>query len=119
MIINPFHNYELKLNLKGIASITIQSGETVSHTYVIQEKLWMTGAEYFRTGNYSDTITFKIKNNGITLSVPAEDLFLKEHGRYEFYKSSLNPNMEIELIYKNNGPSSATFRYNLICHKLG
>jgi hypothetical protein len=113
---NPFHNYKLKLRLRGIASITIPAGQIVSHIYTVEEKMWMTGAEYFKVGNSSDTVTFKIKNNGITLSTPAEDIFLKDHDRYEFYKSELKPNMEIEIIYKNNGTNDAEFRYNLIGH---
>lgn len=118
-MINPFHNYELKLSLKGICSIIIPAGQTVSHTYNVTENIWMTGAEYFRYGNDSDQVSFKIKLNGETVSTPADNLFMSEHGRYEFYKATLAPGMSVEITYKNNGVDNATFRYNIISHKEG
>lgn len=115
-MINPFHNYELKLKLKGIASFNISSGQVFIQSYIVQDKIMMTGAEYFRQGNDSDTISFKIKHNGQVVSTPADDLYLSHYGRYEFYKAQLFPGMEIEVTYKNNGANDATFRYNIIAH---
>lgn len=118
-MINPFHDYELKLKLKGIASFSINAGQTFINSFNITESMMMTGAEYFRSGNDSDTITFKIKYNESVISIPADHLFMGDTGRYEFYKAQLMPGMQIEVEYKNNGSSNATFRYNIIAHQEG
>lgn len=118
MEINPFANYELKLSLLGVASISIPAGQSVSHVKDIDESLLMTGAEYFCSGGPEDTVTLKIlDSNGNVLAVPAKDIYVGPYGKYEFYQAVLSAGLKLEITYKNNGTEEAKIRYNLITHK--
>lgn len=112
-----FTDHALRLNLKGIANISIPAGQEVSHEFPIDTKVIVTGAEYFRKGNDEDTISFRIKSNNQVIATLADNIFMGNNNRYEFYQAVLNIGNSIELVYKNNGNEEASFRYNLISHK--
>lgn len=116
-MLNQFADYALRVNLKGIASLSIPAGQTASHEFQVPSEMILTGAEYFRSGgNLSDTVSFKIKQNGQTMAVFADEIFVGDKARYEFYQATLNQSHVIEVVYKNTGSEAAEFCFNLITH---
>lgn len=111
-----FQDLALRLKLVGIANMEVAAGQTGTATYNFSERTVVTGAEYFRTGNASDTVTMNVKHNGQTVASFATDIYLSSEGRYEFYQAIFNSGHSLEIVYKNNGTEAAKLRCNLISH---
>lgn len=113
----PFLDYSLRLNLIGGGQIDCLAGEMKTHIFPITKTYYITGAEYFKTGNKSDRLCLRIKSGGIIQDHLVNRMFMGDHGVYEFYKATVHAGMEIEVEYENLGSNPSSLTYNLILHE--
>lgn len=111
-----FKDQSMRLNFTGGALIECSSGVTQYADFFITDNMFFTGADYFCSGNITDTVSVEIYFNDTLLFTPVEDIYVGEYANYVFYKASLEAGHKIRVIYKNNGTQASSFRYNLMLH---
>jgi len=111
-----FKDQNMRLNFVGGGVIECASNETKHIDTFINENMFFTGADYFCSGNFIDTVTVQIYFNGTLLFEPVKDIYVGSAANYVFYKANLEPGHLIRVIYKNNGGSASSFKFNLMLH---